>query len=80
MTYSFVKFTKAQQRALSGLPADGSWTTKLSKGLSPAVHSLILYHRDLAEAEVGSFGARGGWMYRYRLTEAGIKVRAELTP
>lgn len=69
-------FTTAQLRALRWLPADGAWRNKPDRAVAAALNSLCLYHRDLAEGETGTFGARGGWVSRFRLTSDGIDERA----
>ena len=62
------KITEPQRRALEWLPADGSWRAQPGS-LFPAVESAR--YAGLAERELGAFGARGGTMYRYRLTTKG---------
>lgn len=69
--------TEAQKRALAWLPADGGW--KINPGrLHAALESLRSYHRTAIEVEAGVFGPRGGWIYRYRLTPAGLALKAEM--
>lgn len=73
-------FTAAHRRALEWLPEDGSWRTRPGREFSPAVNSLGLYHRDIAESEWGRFNreakpnthSRPG--FRWRLTPAGIAL------
>jgi hypothetical protein len=70
-------YTEPQRRALKWLPSDGSWITILGK-VAPAIDSLRLYHNALVDIEAGPFGARGGYMRRARLTEAGVVAAREL--
>jgi hypothetical protein len=69
-------FTTSQLRALRWLPADGAWRRKPDRSIAAALNSLCLYHGDIAEGETGTFGDRGGWVSRFRLTGAGIDERA----
>ena len=70
--------TDAQKWAIRWLPADGSWTIKSPGSRSSALGSLTLFRKDIAEAEFGNFGARGGKCVRRRLTAEGMLVRAGL--
>ena len=67
--------TDAQARALLWLPADGAWT-RAPRPVCDGCDSLSRYHRALAERRQGLFGARGGWITEYHLTDAGIAARA----
>lgn len=67
------KFTDAQRAAIDFLPRDGAWLSNPGRR-SAGLNSLHLYHRDLIDYEEGSFGKRGGFERRYRLTEAGKAV------
>ena len=69
--------TASQLRALEWLPSDGAW--RISPGrLHAALASLRQYHRNSMEMEVGPFGSRGGWVWRYRLTPTGIALKAQM--
>lgn len=72
-------YTEPQRRALKWLPSNGSWTKILGE-VAPAIDSLHLYHGTLVNVEAGSFGARGGYMRRARLTEVGMVAARELGP
>jgi DNA-binding PadR family transcriptional regulator len=72
-----MKLTPAQRLALEWLPADGAW--RMSPGrLASALSSLSLQHRGVVEDAAGNFGPRGGFKWRYRLTDLGQKLRARL--
>lgn len=70
------KLTETQCRALEWLPSDGSWRVN-ETGIGRSIESLALYHRGTVQEEYGKFGERGGWKARYRLTDAGITLKAE---
>lgn len=73
------RFTPAQRRAFLWLPADGSWSKPADKSIAPALSSLTLYHKALAEDKWGPFGKRGGGWFRHsRLTAAGVMLRKGL--
>lgn len=72
------EYTPAQLSAFAWLPSDGAWADKPGRTFSSAVGSLCLYHRNIAESITGAFGARGGWIVRYRLTPAGQAEKARL--
>jgi hypothetical protein len=68
------RLTPACRRALEWLPADGSW--RMDPGvIGAALRSLQLRHRRFVEWEAGEFGPRGGWKWRWRLTEPGKILR-----
>lgn len=71
------RLTNSQLKALAWLPADGSWTIQSPGRLSAAINSLTLFHKDLAEAEWGDFGPRGGRCLRLRLTRQGVELRLD---
>jgi DNA-binding PadR family transcriptional regulator len=68
--------TKAQRKALEWLLADGSWKTDPGR-IAQAISSLSMNYRGYVEEQAGPFGQRGGYKWRYRLTPAGQKFRAE---
>ena len=72
------RFTKAQLRALAYLPGDGSPVYGLPRGVSSAVHSLILSHSRLCDSRWGTHGVRGGRKLRVWLTPSGIEERKRL--
>jgi hypothetical protein len=77
-----VKLTPAQQRALEWLPGDGGWRTGAGR-LTAALWSLRWSVRGwgkCCEREWGRYGANGGKGYRWRLTAAGLALRASRQP
>lgn len=61
--------TKAQQRTLVWLPADGGWH---KIGMRAAgVESLRRYWPTLIEVRTGSYGLRGGYVRQAKLTLEG---------
>ena len=68
-------FTAAHIRALEWLPTDGTWRLKPDLSIAPALHSLVLYHSNLAVSENGTFGPRGGYCSRFRLTPLGVEEK-----
>jgi hypothetical protein len=72
---SEIRLTKAQEKALDWLPADGAWRSDAGR-LERAAHSLWLYHRVFVDSRSGLFGPRNGWKIQYRLTPAGIAFKA----
>lgn len=73
-----MKLTDAQKRALLWLPKDGGWREKPGR-ISAALNSLSVRHGDFLEIEACGFvGLRGAYIYRFRLTPAGIAAREAL--
>ncbi len=70
-----IRLTKAQERALEWLPADGAWRTKAGN-LAAAIASLSFKPGKYVEAKYDKFGPRGGWQQGYRLTDAGVALKA----
>jgi hypothetical protein len=79
MEQTTIRLTGPQSKALMWLPANGAWSGKLTRDIASAVDSLRLYHQELVETQAGSFGPRGGWIRRARLTDAGIRERQRRT-
>lgn len=73
-----VRFTRAQLKALRWLPDDGSWITHPNRAMASALDSLGLYHQGVMESERGKFGVKGGECRRVRLTQDGIRMKAEM--
>jgi len=71
--------TEAQMRALSWLPADGSWRTKPGR-LVAALNSLSLGVSGSVAMRQGNFGPRGGYEQKWCLTDAGRTMRARVFP
>lgn len=72
---SRIRLTEPQLRALLWLPADGAWSGRLAREISPAIDSLAYYQRGLIEVQHGPHGPRGGYMRVTRLTIAGSAER-----
>lgn len=73
-----MKLTDAQKQALLWLPKDGGWRERPGR-LSAALNSLSVFHGDFLEIDASGFvGLRGAYIYRFRLTPAGIAAREEL--
>lgn len=72
---SRIRLTAPQFRALYWLPADGAWSGRLTRDITPAVDSLAYYQSAWVETHHGPYGPRGGYMRVARLTVAGITER-----
>lgn len=72
-----ISFTPAQRKAFEWLWPDGAWRVATSKHkIGKAMNSLKLGHSSFVDCEWGQFGPQRGWAMRCRLTDIGIKARA----